>query len=80
MPHRLRQARASPGSVSTEPEPSPEPTFDLTEYENPAKLAKDQQYRDGFTYSVYVDHVSITGYSGTEENVTVPGHIDRGSL
>lgn len=65
-----------PGSVSTEPEPSPEPAFDLLEYENPAKMAKDQQYRDGFTYSVYVDHVSITGYNGTQEDVVIPQEID----
>lgn len=63
-------------SVSAEPEPSPEPTFDLEEYQNPVKLAKDQQHRDGFSYSVYVDHITINGYTGTETDVVVPQEID----
>ena len=63
-------------SVSAEPEPSPEPTFDLEEYQNPVKLAKDQQHRDGFSYSVYVDHITINGYTGTETDVVIPQEID----
>lgn len=64
-------------SVSEPAEISPAPTaFDLLAYQNPVKLAAAKRYLDGFSYSVYVDHVSITGYTGRAAEVEIPAEID----
>lgn len=63
--------------ISEPAEISPAPTaFDLLDYENPVKLASGENYLDGFSYSVYVDHVSITGYVGSRTEVEIPTEID----
>lgn len=63
--------------ISEQVEISPAPTaFDILDYQNPVKLASRENYLDGFSYSVYVDHVAITGYIGRAVEVEIPGEID----
>lgn len=63
-------------AVSAGPELTPEPTFDLADYENPVKLAKTAKVNDDFIYDVYVDHIAITSCRKASGTLEIPTEID----